>query len=191
VFSTTLICIISPCQFPVFGQQPIPIRIASRADRGSTGLPLRRNLAARPSIEPETARRRARYARADHAGHAEHLAAAHFEGNVMQLFSRKVGHGEHDIVRCRARHPRAGPFSSRATIMRISSSALVSPISRVPMVSPSRNTVTRSQTRKISLILLRHVDDRYAAPLQLRGSTGTAVPPSRRISELVGSSISE
>ena len=51
------------------------------------------------------------------------------------------------------RAARAVIRNSRPTIMRISSFTLAPAISTVPMVSPSRNTVARSQMRKISSIL--------------------------------------
>ena len=73
----------------------------------------------------------------------------------------------------------------RPIISRIKVSWLISRIGNVPMLSPSRRTVTRSASAEQFLKSMRDINDSDAARLQLRDDTEQILRPGRPVTRLV------
>ena len=152
-FSSTLMRIMSPCRRRSSGSNPMPEVMASRGERGAIGPPAR-ELSRSRSGRCRRARRPVRCVRCLPGRRCRGLHRAAARTTHVLIF---------EVVRFSAASTisPAGRRAARARELQFAPhhhadqfvDAGVSPNSTVPTVSPSRSTVARSQTRKISSIL--------------------------------------
>ena len=146
------------------------------------------------TIGAEDGAQRLGAARADEPGQAEDLAAADLEAHVARPRCRASGRSTRSATGAGASAARARPASQHArspdhrAATHLRRSIACRAASRSPTTRPSRSTVTRSASRRISSMPVADVEDRDARGAQAGARARTAASTSGSVSAAVGSS---